>query len=87
MLNQIVLVGRILKIEEGYLVIKIPRNYKNEEGKYDVDFIELTVGQNISKELPKLKIDDVIGVKGRIETSNSIVVEKLTYLSGGKVVE
>ena len=45
MLNQIVLVGRILKDVEmegetkAIVTLAVPRSYKNADGEYDTDFI------------------------------------------------
>ena len=49
MLNQIVMVGRLVQdpeikelengIKTSYITLAIPRNYKNSEGIYEADFI------------------------------------------------
>ena len=54
MLNQIVLVGRL--IDNPVEVIKdkvnitfaIPRSYKNKKGEYDTDFIDITLCSGIA---------------------------------------
>ena len=53
MLNQVVLVGRLVRdpelreTEEGKKVtnitIAVPRSYKNIDGEYDTDFIDCTL--------------------------------------------
>ena len=50
MLNQVVLVGRIVKTPElkitetgkktSKMTLAVPRNYKNMDGEYDTDFLD-----------------------------------------------
>ena len=49
MLNQFMLVGRITKIEQGKVVVAIPRSYKNNEGIYDTDIVPVTIKGNIEE--------------------------------------
>lgn len=59
MLNQIVLVGRIAKTPEiienqdgskfSIINLAVPRNFKNEYGVYDTDFIDCTLGKGIAE--------------------------------------
>ena len=52
MVNQIVLVGRVVKTPElrvtdggkkiSSIVLAVPRNYKNSDGQYDTDFLDYT---------------------------------------------
>lgn len=79
MLNQIVLVGRLVKdveLKEGengekYTTISlaIPRSFKNSEGVYETDFVDCKafsiVAENTSEYCKK---GDIVGVKGRIQT-------------------
>lgn len=101
MLNQTILVGRLTKdvevkeLEGGKKVtnitIAVPRSFKNAEGNYDTDFINITlwdsIAQNTSEYCHK---GDIIGVKGRIQNNdeteykNEIVAEKITFLSSKK---
>lgn len=93
MLNQIVLVGRIVKIEEretstettlSVVTISVPRSYKNINGEYDIDFIEVTLWNNIAKNtMEYCHKGDLIGIRGRIECNKElrIVADKITFLS------
>ena len=98
MLNQVVLVGRLTKnieVEEGEngkfttLHLAIPRPYKNAEGIYETDFVEVIVKDNIATNTAEYcKKGDIVGVKGRIETTKEnnkiftqIMGEKVTFLS------
>jgi len=104
MLNQVILVGRLArevevkKLESGRkvsnIVLAVPRSFKNAEGVYDTDFIDCTlwdiVAQNTEAYCHK---GDIIGVKGRLQTSEyekedgtkekkqEVVAEKITFLS------
>lgn len=95
MLNQLVCVGRITKMEGNndscYLTIAIPRPFKNEEGIYDTDFITCELKNQIAKTtLEYCKKGDIVGVKGRLESEKEdstkmiVVCEKLTFLSSKK---
>lgn len=79
MLNQTVLVGRLVKnpelseTENGKKVSKItlavPRSYKNVNGEYDTDFIECVLWSGIAESTVEYcQKGDLIGVKGRIQT-------------------
>ena len=47
MLNQVVVVGRIYSMENGELVMAVPRSFKNENGEYDTDYIEVRLSKSI----------------------------------------
>lgn len=80
MLNQVVMVGRLVKEPtKEELVISVSRNYKNEDGLYDDDIFVIhhkmpsIVEQNVHE-------GDLVGVKGRLE-NNEIKAEKITFLA------
>ena len=84
MLNQVVLVGRIVKTPElrvtetgkktTTVTLAVPRNYKNMNGEYDTDFIDCILWENTAKSTTEYcKKGDIIGIKGRIQ---SRIVEK-----------
>ena len=103
MLNQVVIAGRLTgdpvveEVEGGKKVssitVAVPRSYKNVDGTYDTDFIKCTLWGGIAENTAEYcKKGDIIGVKGRVETSvyekdgdkkyeQSIVAEKVTFLS------
>lgn len=84
MLNQIVLVGRLVKKPElketenkkkyAYITLAVPRSFKNANGEYDTDFIDCAlwdiVASNAAEYCHK---GDIVGVRGRIQ---SRIVEK-----------
>lgn len=86
MLNQIILVGRVTHtIENNTLTLAVPRSFKNSDGEYETDFIPVYVsGTLLTQAQNYLKIGDIVGIRGRIQATNSIpriVAEKLTFLS------
>ena len=84
MLNQVVLVGRLVKDPQlvetetnkkmSRVTIAIPRNFKNMDGEYETDFINCILWDIAAKNtVDYCKKGDIVGIKGRIQSS---VVEK-----------
>lgn len=88
MLNQVVVVGRIYSMENGELVMAVPRSFKNENGEYDTDYIDVRLSKSIEENVSTYcEIGDLVGVKGRLESGinkMSVVAEKVTFLSSRK---
>ncbi len=76
------------------ITIAIPRSYKNADGEYDTDFVDCTIWNGVAEKTSEYcKKGDMIGVKGRIETSiyekengekakrTSVVAEKVSFLT------
>ena len=107
MLNQLVLVGRLVsdlqinETENGKkecnITLSIPRNYKNEDGIYENDYISLRLCNEIAtKVVEYCKKGDLVGVKGHIQTRKyedanevihnvtEVIAEKVTFLSSKK---
>lgn len=79
MLNQTVLVGRLVKdpdlreTENGKkttnITLAVPRSYKNSNGDYETDFINCSLWSGIAESTTEYcKKGDLIGIKGRIQT-------------------
>lgn len=79
MLNQIVLVGRLVdypqvkEMEGGKKVsnvtLAIPRSYKNANGEYETDFIDCVLWDSIAHNTSEYcRKGDIVGVKGRAQT-------------------
>ena len=79
MLNQIILVGRLVRTPELQLTesgkkrtsitLAVSRSYKNQNGEYDTDFLDCTLWTAIAENTAEYcKSGDVIGVKGRLQT-------------------
>lgn len=90
MLNQVVIVGRVYEIKDSGVELAVPRSYKNSEGVYDTDFIDVrlynALNDNVKEYCTK---GDIVGVKGRLERLEhsgalSVVAEKVTFLSSKK---
>ena len=95
MINQVILVGRIVSdihADDDIITIAITRNFKNENGEYDTDFIDVTIKGTLAKTTTEYcKKGDIIGVKGSIRSEDSneirkmiLVAEKITFLSSKK---
>ena len=79
MLNQVVLVGRIVQEPElkrtdsgktvTNLTIAVSRPYKNLDGEYDTDFIPCILWMGIAENTVEYcKKGDLVGIRGRIQT-------------------
>ena len=80
MLNQVILVGRIVKNpeiienEEGkkncVITLAVPRSYKNADGEYETDFIDCKLWAGIAETTAEYcKKGDLVGIRGKIETT------------------
>ena len=105
-LNQVVLVGRLtrdpeVKESEGkkkvsYITVAIPRSFKDANGEYQTDFIDVVLFDLVAENTCEYcKKGSIVGVKGRLQTSvvekdndkkryTEIIAEKVTFLSSGK---
>lgn len=81
MLNQTVLVGRLVRDPElretdsgrkvTNITLAVPRSYKNLKGEYDTDFISCVLWKGVAENTVEYcKQGDLIGVKGRIQSRN-----------------
>ena len=79
MLNQIILVGRLVKSPEvtetesgkkmSYITLAIPRTFKNADGEYVIDFIDCILWEVVAESTSEYcKKGDIVGVKGRIQS-------------------
>lgn len=79
MLNQTVLVGRLVRDPELYetesgnkvtnITLAVSRSYKNSNGEYDTDFINCVLWKGIAESASEYcHKGDLLGVKGRIQT-------------------
>ena len=107
MLNQIIIVGRLtsdLEVKElesgkkvSSLILAAPRSFKNEDGEYDTDFIDVILWEAVAENTAEYcKKGDIVGIKGRIQTSIyetedgskrkniEVVAERVTFLNSSK---
>lgn len=79
MLNQTVLVGRLVRDPElreadngnklTYITLAVPRSYKNVNGEYDTDFIPCVLWKGVAENTAEYcHKGDLIGIKGRIQS-------------------
>lgn len=103
-MNQVCVIGRIVnepevnETENGNKVtsitLAVPRNFKNENGEYETDFIRCTLWKNIAESTAEYcQKGDLVGVKGRLQSTNyedkegnkrfsiDIVGERVTFLA------
>lgn len=84
MLNQVILVGRLVRNPElqltesgkkiSVVTLAVNRVFKNTNGEYDTDFFDCTLWTNVAENTAEYcRTGDVIGVKGRLQTR---IVEK-----------
>lgn len=84
MLNQVILVGRLVRNPElqltesgkkiSVVTLAVNRAFKNTNGEYDTDFFDCTLWTNVVENTAEYcRTGDVIGVKGRLQTR---IVEK-----------
>lgn len=103
MLNQVTLVGRLARepelktLESGKKVCEItlavPRNYKNEKGEYETDFIDCTLWNSVAQNtVDYCQVGDIVGVHGKVHmykyvkdehtySAMKVNTERVTFLS------
>lgn len=110
MMNQVFCVGRLVQEptvettesgkERARITLAVPRSYKNPDGEYDTDFLDCVLWGGVASNTAEYcKKGDLVGIKGRVETSTyetedgekkkttQIVVDKVSLLSSAKVKE
>ena len=78
MLNQAILIGRIVREPElvqtekgnvSNITLAVPRSFKNSEGQYDTDFISCVLWKGVAENTAEYcKKGDLVGIRGRIQT-------------------
>ena len=107
MMNQFWGVGRLVAKPEvkesengnkyANYTVAVPRSYKNADGVYETDFLDVvSFGPVAEKTAEYCHKGDMIGIKGRIETSiyenengekkksTQIIADNITFLSSSK---
>ena len=95
-MNQLCIVGRLTKNPEGEIItIAVNRSYKNAEGIYETDFIDILLGNDMARNVTEYcRKGDLIGIRGRLENREIddgdghilrkgmiVVADKVTFLS------
>lgn len=104
-MNQVVLVGRLTKnpeiittkenTQKTQITIAVSRNFKNVDGIYETDLIDITLWNGIAENTANYcNKGDIIGVRGRIQTKieddikiTEIVADRITFLQSSKQKE
>lgn len=99
MSNLVVIVGRLVGnpiLEENQngkkvciITLAVPRDFKNDEGIYETDFIKCTLWNGIAENIVEYcDKGDLVGVKGRLQCLSGnelqLIAEKVSFLSSGK---
>ena len=106
MLNNVILVGRLVRTPElqltesgkkrSLITLAVSRNYKNQDGQYDTDFIDCTLWNSVAENTAEYcKVGDMVGIKGRVESYNyekdnqkfsgmRVQAEKVTFLASSR---
>ena len=78
MLNQVILVGRLEKIENSGIILKVG----NIENCEKLDYISINVSKGILDNIKEsCEFDCILGVKGKIANKNKIIANKISFLS------
>ena len=103
MLNQAVLIGRIVnepniketdKGKVANITIAVPRSFKNANGEYDADFLDVVLWRGVAESTTEYcRKGDLVGIKGRMQSNKNekgfneiqVVAEKVTFLSSKKI--
>ena len=107
MLNQVVLVGRLTKDPElintdsgkqkVIITLAVNRPFKNVDGIYETDFIKCILWNGIATNTTEYcRKGDVIGLKGRLQTSSydneegkkiyntDVIAERISFINSNK---
>lgn len=92
MLNQVVLVGRLVRDFEIYttdknkkvatVTLAVPRSFKNVDGVYETDFVDCTLWDLNAVHTKKFcHKGEILGIRGRLQSRTVEIEEKKgTYL-------
>ena len=95
--NMVYLIGRLstdIKENDSSIKLALTRQYKNENGEYETDFVDVKLfgamlENTIKTQLSILKKGDLIGVKGRLQVENNqliVIADKLSFLTSNKKI-
>lgn len=97
MSNLVTLLGRLVEkpvleeTENGKktttIVLAVPRNFKNDDGEYEIDFIPVNlISQVASSTVEYCEKGDVIGIRGRLARLKGndlqVIGEKVSFVAG-----
>lgn len=100
--NFVTLIGRLTSTPEVqgsvegkkycFITLAINRNYKNDNGVYETDFIPVRLDGSIATNTAEYcKQGDLVGIKGRLQQTTDgrlqVYAEKLSFLASKKINE
>jgi len=91
MLNQTVIVGRIVRDPElketdtgrkvTNITVAVPRSYKNVNGEYETDYIPCVLWKGVAESTSQYcKKGDLVGIKGRIQSRSYEIEENKKFV-------
>ena len=91
MLNQTVIVGRIVKDPElketdsgkkvTNITLAVPRSFKNINGEYETEYIPCVLWKGVAESTTQYcKKGDLVGIKGRIQSRSYETEEEKRYV-------
>ena len=91
MLNQTVIVGRIVKDPElketdsgkkvTNIALAVPRSFKNMNGEYETDYIPCVLWKGVAESTTQYcKKGELVGIKGRIQSRSYETEEEKRYV-------
>lgn len=103
MINTFIIEGKLKEISEvketdkgikyAHIVISVERNYRNSDGQFDEDLIEIELWRGIAEICSEnSKVDDYVSIQGRIQSAQlktnegkpfiayKFVAEKVSFL-------
>lgn len=89
MLNQVILIGKLVWVYDQGITLKVERNEKTTEGKFEYDIISVGIETalfNKSKKFLDADKDITIGVKARLISEGDdhsvlkLMADKMTFL-------
>lgn len=92
--NMVYLIGRLsadIKENDSSIKLAVGRQYKNENGEYETDFVDVKLfGAMLENTIKYIKKGDLISVKGRLQVENNqliVIADKLSFLTSNKMEE
>ena len=81
MLNQVVLVGKVVRLPElketssgvkfADILVEVERNFKNSQGEYENDTILCTLWRQVAEStVEQCELGSLLGIKGRLQSNS-----------------
>lgn len=98
MLNQVVLVGRVLQlpilketqagVKLAEMLVEIERSFKNAQGETETDVIQCTLWRGLAESaLEQCTVGSLVGIKGRLQANSFETKDKGIFYSCEVIAE